>query len=89
MNVECSNKLLKLLEEPPVQTVFLLVSEEPDALLQTIQSRTQRFNIHGIDEAEIAQVLQSKYGLQAQDANDIAHRSEGNFFESTGNHSSE
>ena len=79
MNVECSNKLLKLLEEPPVQTVFLLVSEEPDALLQTIQSRTQRFNIHGIDEAEIAQVLQSKYGLQAQDANDIAHRSEGNF----------
>ena len=36
MNVECSNKLLKLLEEPPVQTVFLLVSEEPDALLQTI-----------------------------------------------------
>ena len=41
MNVECSNELLKLLEEPPVQTVFLLVSEEPDALLQTIQSRTQ------------------------------------------------
>ena len=46
MNVECSNKLLKLLEEPPAMTVFLLVSEEPDAILQTIQSRTQRFNIH-------------------------------------------
>ena len=33
MNVECSNKLLKLLEEPPAMTVFLLVSEEPDAIL--------------------------------------------------------
>ena len=32
MNVECSNKLLKLLEEPPAMTVFLLVSEEPDAI---------------------------------------------------------
>ncbi len=79
MNVECSNKLLKLLEEPPAQTVFLLVSEEPDRLLQTILSRTQRFNVHGIDETEIARVLQEKYGLQPTDAEDIAHRSEGNF----------
>ncbi len=79
MNVECSNKLLKLLEEPPAMTVFLLVSEEPDAILQTIQSRTQRFNIHGIKEPEISKVLQTKYGLQPEDADDIAHRSEGNF----------
>ena len=40
MNLECSNKLLKLLEEPAEQTVFLLVSEEPEMLLTTIQSRT-------------------------------------------------
>lgn len=60
-------------------TVFLLVSEEPDAILQTIQSRTQRFNIHGIKEPEISKVLQTKYGLQPEDADDIAHRSEGNF----------
>lgn len=79
MNVECSNKLLKLLEEPPAMTVFLLVSEEPDNILQTILSRTQRFNIHGIEEAEISRILQAKYGLQSQDADDIAHRSEGNF----------
>lgn len=79
MNVECSNKLLKLLEEPPALTVFLLVSEEPENILQTILSRTQRFNIHGIGETELAQILQTKYGLQPQDANDIAHRSEGNF----------
>ena len=49
MNVECSNKLLKILEEPPTQTIFLLVSEEPDTLLATIQSRTQRFNLYGVE----------------------------------------
>lgn len=79
MNVECSNKLLKLLEEPPGQTIFILVSEEPDALLTTIQSRTQRFNLPGIGEEEIKQTLIERYGLQEKDASDIAHRSEGNF----------
>ena len=79
MNVECSNKLLKLLEEPPVQTVFLLISEEPDMLLTTIQSRTQRFQLHGIDEHAIASTLAERFGLQEKDANSIAHRSEGNY----------
>lgn len=79
MNVECSNKLLKLLEEPPAMTVFLLVSEEPDNILATILSRTQRFNLHGIEESEIARTLQNQYGLLPQDAENIAHRSEGNF----------
>ena len=79
MNQECSNKLLKLLEEPAEQTVFLLVSEEPDTLLTTIQSRTQRINIKGIDENDIKEALINIYGLQEQDATNIAHRSEGNF----------
>ena len=79
MNVECSNKLLKLLEEPPSQTIFLLVSEEPDMLLTTIQSRTQRFSLYGIEEKYIAEKLQSQYGLQERDAISIGHRSEGNF----------
>lgn len=79
MNTECSNKLLKLLEEPPQQTLFFLVSEEPDALLTTILSRTQRFNLHGIEESSIAKELIRSYGLQEADASDIAHRSEGNF----------
>ena len=79
MNVECSNKLLKLLEEPPSQTIFLLVSEEPEMLLTTIQSRTQRFNLYGIEEKQIAQKLIQQYGILEQDAIDIAHRCEGNF----------
>lgn len=79
MNMECSNKLLKLLEEPPTQTLFFLVSEEPDALLTTIQSRTQRFNLKGIAEECIADVMMKQFGLQEADAKDIAHRSEGNY----------
>ena len=79
MNVECSNKLLKLLEEPPAQTIFLLISEAPNMLLETILSRTQRFNINGIEEGKIAEVLQTQYGIQPNDAKNIAHRCEGNF----------
>ena len=79
MNLECSNKLLKLLEEPAEQTVFLLVSEEPEMLLTTIQSRTQRINIKAIDEKALQETLVSLYGLQEQDAIYIAHRSEGNY----------
>ena len=79
MNMECSNKLLKLLEEPPAQTLFLLVSEEPDALLTTIQSRTQRIQLHGIREEAIATQLVQRYGVQQEDAVHIAHLSAGNF----------
>ena len=79
MNIECSNKLLKLLEEPPSQTVFLLVSEEPDLLLTTIQSRTQRFNLYGIEDDEIAEKLIQQYGLSEKDATNIARLSGGNF----------
>lgn len=79
MNAECSNKLLKLLEEPPAKTVFLLVSEEPDALLATIQSRTQRFKIPGIGDNDIAQTLVREYGIEEKAAVNIAHRSEGNW----------
>ena len=79
MNAECSNKLLKLLEEPPAKTIFLLVSEEPDALLTTIQSRTQRFKIPGIGDNDIATTLVREYGIEEKAAVNIAHRSEGNW----------
>ena len=41
MNIECANKLLKLIEEPPMQTVFIMVCEEPDKLIETIRSRAR------------------------------------------------
>ena len=78
MNTECSNKLLKILEEPPVQTVFLMVSEEPALLLPTILSRTQRFNIHRLEEQEIVDKL-LQTGLIETDARTIAHSAEGSY----------
>ena len=44
MNIACANKLLKLIEEPPQQTVFIMACEEPDKLLETIRSRVQRIH---------------------------------------------
>ena len=75
----CANKLLKLLEEPPEKTIFLLVSEAPEMILSTILSRTQRFNIRKIDEASVANALQQKYGVQPADSQTIAHLANGNF----------
>lgn len=79
MNQECSNKLLKLLEEPPAMTVFLLVSRNPEMILPTILSRTQRFHIRRIREEDIREMLIHRYGLQEQDAQNIAHTAGGSF----------
>ena len=79
MHEACANKLLKLLEEPPRQTVFLLVSETPEQILPTIQSRAQRFNIPKINDADIASALQQRYGIQPQDSEAIAHMANGSF----------
>jgi len=80
MNVECANKILKLLEEPPQKTIFLLITENPDMLLQTIQSRTQRINIPKIKDESIYNTLTiPPFGLQNKDAYDITHISNGNF----------
>lgn len=79
MHDVCANKLLKLLEEPPEKTVFLLISEAPELILQTILSRTQRLNIRKLDESSITEALQSKFGLQQQDAENVARLSNGSF----------
>lgn len=81
MNTECSNKLLKMIEEPPAQTVFLLVAENPDLLLPTIQSRVQRLTLRPIEEEVIARALCDKYGLTDTDARQIAHASAGNWLQ--------
>ena len=62
MNIECANKILKLLEEPPSQTVFIMVCEEPDRLLETIRSRVQRIDIKKIDDEDIRKALIEKHG---------------------------
>ena len=79
MNEPCANKLLKLIEEPPSQTVFLLVSEDPSLLLETIRSRTQRFDIRGIETEAIEHALTERRGIDAEAAHRIARVAEGSW----------
>ena len=81
MNEVCANKLLKLLEEPPAQTVFLLVSEAPEQLLATILSRTQRFHLPRLDESVIAQTLQSRFGVLPEESRNLAHIANGSMIQ--------
>lgn len=77
MNEECANKLLKLVEEPPAKTLFILISEEPEYVLPTLAGRTQRVNLLPIEQDMLAKYLISRFGLTDSDAEEIARRSEG------------
>ena len=79
MNDTCANKMLKLLEEPPERTIFLLCSEEPERMLSTILSRAQRINLPRLTEIEIAEALQNKYGIEPRDSENLAHLANGSF----------
>ena len=61
MHETCANKVLKILEEPPEFTVFLLVSNNPDRIITTILSRTQHVKVPRLPEAEIAGALGAGY----------------------------
>lgn len=78
MNISSSNALLKILEEPPAKTLFLLVSDQIDKLLVTILSRTQRIRIPTFSDQEMQQYLSSFYGLESEKAKQITYLSEGN-----------
>ena len=78
MNTTSANKLLKLLEEPPAQTVFLLVSEHPEQLLSTIQSRVQTIRVPRLDDETISRALEQK-GVSATAARDIARIANGSY----------
>jgi len=79
MNVECSNKLLKIIEEPYDKTLFLMVSEHPEQIIPTIQSRLQRINIPPLQQAEIENQLAAREGLSPQAAAEYAHVASGNW----------
>ncbi len=82
MNSTCSNKLLKILEEPPKDTLFILVSEDPSKLLITIQSRTQFIRIPKIESEQLTTELVSRFGLEKTQAESITAFSEGNYIQS-------
>lgn len=81
MNLAAANKLLKVLEEPPEKTVFLLVAEDYDKLLPTIVSRTQLVKIPSLKEKEIAEKLKEEYQLNHETAMQVALMADGNYAE--------
>jgi DNA polymerase-3 subunit delta' len=79
MGPATANKLLKSLEEPPEDTVFILASEARDQLLATILSRTQMVKLNRLDELEIAAALVDYLQMQASEANELARISDGSY----------
>ena len=79
MNIECANKLLKLIEEPPQQTVFIMTCEEPDRLLETIRSRVQRIDVKQIPAETICQALIERRGISAEAARRISRLANGSW----------
>ncbi len=79
MHPTCANKLLKVIEEPPANTIILMVSDEPDRILGTILSRTQQINIRPIHSEDIARALMEKEMIEKDDAQEIAHLAGGSY----------
>lgn len=75
------NKLLKLIEEPPPNTLFLLVAENESLILPTILSRTQLVKITALDASEIQSALQQQASVTSDQARQIGMLSEGNYHE--------
>jgi DNA polymerase-3 subunit delta' len=79
MNVAASNKLLKLLEEPPEKTVFILISENEEDIIQTIRSRCQVLHFNRLSETIITDALVLKHNIDEKMAMNLAHQAQGNY----------
>ncbi|MDE7125278.1 MAG: DNA polymerase III subunit delta, partial [Muribaculaceae bacterium] len=78
MQTECANKILKIVEEPFTDSMFVMVSDSPRAILPTIYSRLQRINVSRYSDSEVARFLVESEGVADAVAGDIASISEGN-----------
>lgn len=81
MNNTCANKLLKILEEPPAKTLFLMVSNSPDQIITTILSRTQHIKIPslGVDDIVLALLKNTDLEISQHEAVSIARISDGSY----------
>lgn len=77
MNAACANKILKIVEEPPENTVLLLLTENEEQILTTIRSRCQKLNFPALSEEDIAAALSKK--SDENTSKKIAHRASGDF----------
>jgi len=79
MNIAAANKLLKLIEEPPNKTVFLLITENEEQIINTIRSRCQALHFPALSEQDIANSLIVNNQVADNEASKIAHQAEGNY----------
>lgn len=77
MNNSTANKLLKIIEEPPQNTIFLLVTEDIDALLPTIISRCQTIQVPALQEEDLQSVLVENYNVESHLATESIRYAEG------------
>jgi DNA polymerase III subunit delta' len=81
MNATCANKLLKILEEPPQKTLFILLVEQMDQMLPTIISRTQLVRIPRLSDQDIAQELQARTSMDLSAAASTSSLADGDWKE--------
>lgn len=73
MNEQTANKLLKVIEEPFEDTVFLLVSDDAASVLPTIRSRCRPIEVNRLSDEAVAEYIAARQGMNPQDAMAIAH----------------
>ncbi|MCR9017310.1 ATP-binding protein [Aquiflexum gelatinilyticum] len=81
LNAQSANSLLKILEEPPAKTLFILVTSHPEQLLTTILSRTQKIMIRAFTDEEVMQHLIQEHKISRETAMQIAPLADGNMRE--------
>lgn len=79
LNTEASNKILKILEEPPAKTIFILIAENEQSILQTILSRCQLLRFNTLNSVEIEQALITNQNCEKQQAALLARQAQGNY----------
>jgi len=81
MHRSAANKLLKMIEEPPPNTIFLLVTENTDLILPTILSRTQKVKVPRIDDQSMFDTISDHFGLDSATSQEIVHLANGSYID--------
>lgn len=79
MNTQSANKLLKLIEEPPEKTIFILIAEDEEQIINTIKSRCQILHFPPLAEDAITEALVKNYHIESSVATKISHQANGNY----------
>ena len=79
MNIAAANKLLKLIEEPPKDTLLILIAENEERIIKTILSRCQVLHFRALSESDIKNALILEHAIDDIQASKISHQSNGNW----------